>query len=164
MTSPDVDIADDAAADDRVTLEAAAVRLLAAREHSRYELDNKLRRRGYAADSIDEVLCDLEQRELLSDQRYADAYLRQRTRKGYGPLRIRAELAERGVSAQHIETAMHSAGVAWDRLLDEVAVARYGADDVVDYRTLAKRARQLQQRGFPSGMVRRYLDRLRIVD
>ena len=43
----------------------------------------------------------------------------------------------------------------------EAAVRKFGDTPAGDMRTLAKRGRYLEQRGFPISLVRRYLDRVR---
>jgi regulatory protein len=142
-------------------VESAAVRLLAGREHSRQELARKLAIRGYPAGLIDRVLDDLARRRLLSDERFAELYIAQRSRKGYGPLRIRAELAERGVAGELASGWLAKADVDWDGLLADLALRRFGEGPAADQRELGRRGRFLEQRGFPIALVRRYLDQSR---
>ena len=78
--------------------EQAAIRLLAPREHSRLELRRKLLKRDHAPDVIEEVLQRLEEHGLLSEERFVEQYIAMRKRKGYGPVRIRQELRERGIN------------------------------------------------------------------
>ena len=75
--------------DEATAIEHGALRLLASREHTRLELQRKLARHHDEA-QIDPVLDDLERRRLLSDARFAENYVSQRSRRGYGPLRLRA--------------------------------------------------------------------------
>jgi regulatory protein len=49
----------------------------------------------------------------------------------------------------------------WADVLAEAAARKFGDAPVGDMRTLAKRGRFLEQRGFPISLVRRYLDRVR---
>jgi len=149
--------------DDAAAVETAAVRLLAVREHTRFQLERKLRDRGHPSAAIGEVLDELERQNLLSDERFVESYLQQRVRKGYGPLRIRAELAERGAPESAIDQGLRSADVDWQAQLDRVAERRFGCDAEIDRSALAKRGRHLQQRGFPVSLVRRYLNRLRVI-
>jgi regulatory protein len=146
--------------EDATVVETAAVRLLASREHSRYELEQKLRRRGHAPDLLASTLDDLQHRGLLSDERFVAGYVQQRVRKGYGPLRLRAELSERGVADAVIEQGLEVAAIDWQALLNHVAERRFGADDPADRNALVRRARHLEQRGFPISLVRRYLNGL----
>lgn len=77
--------------------EAIALRLLARREHSRAELELKLRQRGLPGEVIAPVLDDYEARGWLSDERYAEILVRQRLETGHGPLRVRADLQQKGI-------------------------------------------------------------------
>ena len=56
-------------------LRSRAIKLLARREHSRVELARKLGRYG-SEDDIQTVLANLQTCGLLSDARYAEAYVR----------------------------------------------------------------------------------------
>ena len=140
--------------------EAAAVRLLASREHSRHELEQKLRRRGHAPDLLAATLDDLQQRGLLSDERFVAEYVQQRARRGFGPLRLRAELSERGVTDAVIEQGLENAALDWQALLLHVAGRKFGDGDPTDRNALMRRGRHLEQRGFPISLIRRYLNGL----
>ena len=147
--------------DEAAEVELAAIKLLALREQSRHELRRKLKARHADLDLVDVVLDDLEQRGLLNDERFAEAYVEQRSRKGYGPLRIRAELAERGIGHETVGRWLDEGPYDWDEILAEAALRKFGETPAVDMRALGKRGRFLEQRGFPLSLVRRYLDRVR---
>lgn len=147
--------------DPAATVEIAAVRLLSIREHSRHELRRKLRARRHDSDLIERVLDDLECRNLLSDARFVESYVTARSRKGYGPLRIRAELTERGVAMDVVGDWLDRGEIDWSELLADVAGRKFGDRPADDLRDLTRRARFLEQRGFPVSLVRRYLDRRR---
>jgi len=147
--------------DESIAVELTAVKLLAGREHSRQELRRKLNSRHADADLIEAVLDDLERRGLLSDERFAKAYVDQRSRKGYGPLRIRAELAERGIGGEDAAQWIDEGPYDWSEVLEDAAGRKFGDSPAGDMRALAKRGRFLEQRGFPISLVRRYLNRVR---
>ncbi len=144
--------------DDATAVELTAVKLLASREHSRYELRRKLVARHPDGALVDAVLDDLTGRCLLDDERFAESYVAQRTRKGYGPVRIRAELAERGIEGALAECWLEAASDRWTELLADVAHRKFGDAPAEDMRALSKRGRFLEQRGFPVSLIRRYLD------
>jgi regulatory protein len=152
---PDGEVANDAA----TSLEAAAIRLLASREHSRAELARKLATRFGRSALVEDVLDGLQSRELLSERRFVEHYIAQRHRKGFGPLRIRAELSERGVSDEQVESGFDVAAIDWEDALSAAAEQKFGAAPAADRRSLARRGRFLEQRGFPISLIRRYLDR-----
>jgi regulatory protein len=147
--------------DDALAVELTAVKLLAGREHSRQELRRKLKSRHFDRDRVESVLDGLEQRGLLSDERFVEGYVDQRSRKGYGPLRIQAELAERGIAREIAATWIDEGPYDWNQIMTEAAERKFGGSSAGDMRALAKRGRFLQQRGFPISLVRRYLDLVR---
>jgi regulatory protein len=131
---------------------ATAVGLLARREHSVKELVAKLASRGVGAELIEPVLRRLINERLQSDERYAEVYLRQRSAKGYGPVRIRVELQERGVDEAVISTQFRQAEdedeVDWFALAAEAYAKKFGGRPIADIKERAKRVRFLQYRGF----------------
>ena len=135
----------------------AGLGLLARREHSVTELRTKLASRGYAPDEIGGALEELVERGLLSDQRFADAFLRSRRERGQGPLKIRAQLMQRGVRSELIDAALNGAGVDWDRCAQAARSSRFGETPPADTAQRAQQARFLQARGFSSGQVARAL-------
>ena len=82
-----------------------ALSMLARREHSGAELRAKLAAQGFPSDIIDDALSDLNRSGWLSDERFVEAFVRVRSERGYGPVRIRAELRERGIDDEL--TAVH---------------------------------------------------------
>ena len=127
-----------------------AMNLLARREHLRRELEIKLRKRfGSELESeIAEVLDLLEAENLLSDARFTDAYIRQRSAKGYGPERIRQELRQKGVGDSLLEDAMAAAEIDWVALARDVRIKKFGADAPDDFPEKARQLRFLNYRGF----------------
>lgn len=74
-----------------VDLRRGAMDLLARREHSRQELQLKLGRRfDVEPEIISRVVDQLAREGLQSNQRLAEAYLRYRSNRGQGPLKIKA--------------------------------------------------------------------------
>ena len=133
------------------------MRLLASREHGRVELARKLVARGHDAAAVERVLDGLQRRRLLSDARFAEQYVAMRMRRGFGPLRIRAELRERGVDPEEAAAALDDGGHDWRALLGEVRARRFGDRPPTERAEQARQARFLVQRGFPEGLVRALL-------
>lgn len=134
-----------------------AVRLLSRREHSCFELRRKLKTRGINQGIIDETLSSLRGEGLLSDERFTESYVRVRINKGFGPLRIRTELAELGVSDEMIAQYMVHDDEFWFESAIVVRNKRFGEEKPEDVKAWSKQARFLQQRGFNTGMVRKIL-------
>jgi len=133
------------------------MRLLAHREHSRAELRRKLQARFPNSDAIEPVLEGLEERGYLNDERFVEEYLTSRRRKGYGPLRIKAELRERGIGQDLITRHLTEDDAEWYRLMQQAAASKVGGSPDFNRKTQQKAARFLEYRGFPASMIRRYL-------
>ena len=131
----------------------AALRLLARREHSLRELRTKLSSRGYEAGEIGRTLDQLAGRDLVSDERFAEAFLRSRLERGQGPLKIRAQLSERGVGAPLIDSVLNEAEIDWDRRAATARSRRFGERPPGDREEMARQARFLRGRGFSEGQV-----------
>jgi len=132
---------------------ATALRLLARREHSELELRHKLIGRSFTDTIVDAVVIQLLDQGLLSDQRFAEVYARGRFERGYGPLRIRAELRERGVSGDLTEQNLAELSRSWVESASQQRSKRFGRQFPGDYRERAKQMRFLQQRGFTSDQI-----------
>jgi regulatory protein len=140
-------------------IEQAALRLLATREHARLELTRKLAARGYGAADIAAVLTRLTALGALDEARFAQLYVAERARKGFGPVRIRAELYERGVADEIIISALHPMSNDWPVLIARAHDRRFGPDlpgEAADY---GRRGRFLAGRGFPPELIHRFLRR-----
>src|SRR5476649_1755150 len=98
--------------DTPVAIRRTAMDLLARREHGRVELTRKLRQRGALPELIEPALDRLTEEGLLSESRYLESFVSYRARSGYGPLRIREELGQRGLQRSDIEQALR----VWDQL------------------------------------------------
>lgn len=128
--------------------------MLARREHSRLELSQKLGKK-FSGDSIgtqtiEEEILKLEQKGLQSDARLAEAFIRARTSKGQGPVKIRAELRNKGVSDQDMSRAFQECSPDWFALAQEVAEKKFGPgfERQKDMKEKSRVARFLGQRGF----------------
>jgi len=106
---------------------------------------------------VEAVLDGLAQRRLQSDARYAEQYVEPRATRGYGPVRIRAELRERGIDAAVIDEWLDERDPVWRERLAEVARKRFGASGPADFRERARRARFLEYRGCGADLIRRVL-------
>jgi regulatory protein len=107
---------------------------------------------------VGEVLDDLVEHGLLSEARMAEVYVAERLRKGFGPLRVRHELREKGLSDDLIEPHLSLADERWAELMTDAAAKKFGGAPARDGKELARRARFLEYRGFPADLIARYLD------
>lgn len=131
-----------------LSAKSVAVRLLSRREHSAFEIRDKLLKRDFDSEEIDRVIIELQQGGWLSDERFAEAYIRMRQLKGFGPVRIAMELNERGVKEHIVDDYLHADDDSWRQTLEQQYRKKYKDKPIDDYNDKAKRIRFLQYRGF----------------
>ncbi len=102
------------------------------------------------------MLEQLRESGLQSDDRYTENYIASRTQRGKGPIRIRAELRERGVDETLIDAYLQTYDDLWPSLMRQVHDQKFGAKPTTDRKTLAKKVRFLEYRGFPSELIQRF--------
>ncbi|MEK1906609.1 MAG: regulatory protein RecX, partial [Pseudomonas sp.] len=78
-------------------------------------------------------------------------------RAGYGPLRIREELSQRGLLRPAIEQALAESGIDWSEQLRELWLRKFAGELPVDMRDKAKQGRFLAYRGFSQEQIGRLL-------
>ncbi|MEM7503971.1 MAG: regulatory protein RecX [Pseudomonadota bacterium] len=108
---------------------------------------------------VDEVLDRLAASGTQSDERFRAAYVRVRVARGYGPLKIAAGLAERGVDTAG-EWLVDDEPPDWPSLCTQLWERRFGAPPD-SRRAWERQARFLAGRGFPESVVRRTVPRWR---
>lgn len=99
-----------------------AVGYLAARDHSRHEIEQKLTQAGYRPCTVEMVLYKLEKEHLLNDASFARQWVEARSTRRLGKNRIAQELRRKGVSAEEAEEAL-SAIDEEDQLSGAIALA-----------------------------------------
>lgn len=134
-----------------ISLRRSAMDYLARREHSFSELLNKLSEKypGFDRDEqIHPVLAKLKEQNLQSDERFVESYVRFRKNKGFGPVKIDAELYHKGVSRTLVSESIDAAGNNW---LEQTRLAfnkKYADPDLASIREKQRYMRFLSQRGF----------------
>ena len=94
-------------------MRAFAYRLLGRREYSIVELGNRIRQKWPEAEDVGELVGQLAGENLVSDERYAEAYTRSRVQRHQGPLKIRAAMRGKGVPDSIIAAAMEAEADNW---------------------------------------------------
>ena len=143
--------------EDLTAIRRSAMDLLARREHGRVELTRKLRQRGACPEMIDIALDRLTEEGLLSESRYLESYIRYRARSGYGPLRIREELNQRGLSRGDVEEALRESEITWQEQLKDTWQRKFSGRMPEDLKERARQGRFLSYRGYSLEMISRLL-------
>ncbi len=137
-------------------LRERALRLLARREHSRFELSRKLERAGFAPADIAQLLDQFEAKNWLSDQRFAESYVADHRARA-GSIKLAYDLRQRGVPDSIIEAMLaenrdsehERARTAWQK--------KFGAAPA-DATEKARQIRFLQSRGFTLDIIRHVIN------
>lgn len=135
-----------------------ALALLVRREHSKPELTRKLLARGIAKEDAVAAVGKMAQAGWQDDARFACSLARTRIGAGYGPLRIRAELANHGLGGDVIEAAFAALAEAgdddWLSRAHDLVQRRFGMSAEATMALQRKAADFLIRRGFDSDSVR----------
>jgi len=126
----------------------AAMNLLARREHSQQELHRKLVNKGFESTDIKPALATLAKQGLLSDERFTEAFINSRLKRGSGPIKIAMELQQRGISDELVAQYLDERDTQWAESAVAVRLKRFGAALPKDFTERARQMRFLQYRGF----------------
>ncbi len=121
---------------------------LARREYGQAELIRKLTGKGFRPDVAEEAVARLAGEGLQSDQRFAENFAQSRINQGKGPVRIRLELGQRGISEAAVDSALDEMVVNWTELARQIRVKKFGRAKPADFKEKARQMRFLQYRGF----------------
>ena len=119
---------------------------LSRREHSSREIFKKLSPRVESKELLEEEIEKLKADGLLSDERFAESYFQSRKNRGYGPLRIRNELKQRGVGDQIFFPLSNE--IEWSKLALEALKKKVRGDMPTETKEILKLKRFLNYRGF----------------
>jgi|TARA_B100001564_G_scaffold340977_1_gene335154 regulatory protein len=121
--------------------------LLSRREHSRKEIKEKLLLRYENTEQINVVLEKLVSNNLINDSRFAEAYVLNRKRKGFGPKKIIFELISKGVKESIANEVVEIEG-GWIEAARSAFKKKYKDDQNIETKEKLKQKTFLQNRGF----------------
>ena len=134
-------------------LRERALRLLARREHSRFELARKLGQAGFAQHDIGALLDEFEGKNWLSDRRLAESYVADHRAKA-GSIKLAHELRQRGVADSIIEAVLRTQRDSELERAHDVWKKKFKAAPA-DAAEKARQVRFLQSRGFTPDIAHR---------
>lgn len=138
-----------------LSLKGRALRYLAAREHSRAELERKLAPHEETPGQLAQVLDDLQAKDFISEARVVESVINRRSSR-LGASRVRQELQAKGLDSARINEAIAGLqSTEYERAL-ELWRRRFG-ELSTDPKVKARQARFLMSRGFAGGIVSRIL-------
>ena len=137
------------------SIRVVAMDLLSRREHSVYELTRKLKQREFEIDEIDAAIATLQQDNLQSDSRFIESIVNSKINAGFGLIKIKYELRQKGISDDLVDDYFSGLEVDWNLRMAEQRIKKFGEAIPVEYKEKMKQARFLQNRGFSPGSVMR---------
>jgi regulatory protein len=100
------------------------------------------------------VLDELENENLLSEDRFIASFIRSRSAKGYGPLKICAQLGKHGIDHNRIRSNEEWQEMLWQERVISARIKRFGETIPQEKEERLQQARFLQQRGFTTDQIR----------
>ena len=135
------------------SLKGRALRLLSQREHSRSELERKLKPFEETPGELADALDFLQAKDFINEQRVVDSVVNNRSRK-LGASRVRQELQAKGLPAEAIAEAVQEMRGTELARAREVWQKKFG-EPPADPAARLKQVRFLVSRGFALEVVRR---------
>jgi regulatory protein len=125
-----------------------ALELLVRREHSRRDLKRKLGLRGADPEEVAAAVDKLTDLGYQDDSRFAASFARDRAAAGYGPVRIRQELAGHGLDRDQVDIALAACERDWPELAKLQITRRFRPAELEDPARRRKALDFLLRRGF----------------
>jgi len=127
---------------------------LAMREHSRQEIYNKLKKKPFSEGvDLDLLLNELEEKDYLNEDRFLESYIRSRSQRGYGPVKIKHELKQKGLSDSQISSFITDCNIEWYELANSQRIKKFGDELPQEYKDKVKQMRYLFNRGFSTEQI-----------
>ncbi len=137
----------------KLSLKGRALKLLAAREHSRSELEKKLASHEEVPGELAQALDELQAKGFISEQRVVESVLHRRAAR-LGTGRVKQELQAKGISAEVMADAIDALRSTEMERAREVWRKKFG-EPAADAAGRAKQMRFLAARGFGADAIRR---------
>ena len=136
------------------SLKGRALRLLGAREHSRAELERKLKAHASEPGLLASALDELQAKGFIDEQRVIESVLHRRSDK-LGAARIRQELQRKGLDPDAVANAVATLQVSEVERAHAVWRKKFGAAAAISASERGRQMRFLASRGFSSDAIRR---------
>jgi regulatory protein len=139
----------------KLSLKGRALRLLAAREHSRAELEKKLAAHEESPGELGRTLDELQAKGFIDERRVVESLLHRRAAR-LGTGRLRQEMQAKGIGAQAMADAVQALRSTEVDRAREVWRKKFG-EPAADAAGRAKQMRFLASRGFGAEAIRRVI-------
>lgn len=130
------------------SIRQTALDLLARRDYTKHELQQKLLRKKFPLVDIHTTLEKLSADNLINEARFVESYIRSKHSQGYGPLRIRLALREKGIADDMIAAGLEKNTHEWRIAAEQAWKKRFKNQLPQNMRERAQHIRFLLYRGF----------------
>ncbi len=138
-----------------LSLKGRALRYLAAREHSRVELERKLAPHEETPGQLAQVLDELQAKDFISEVRVVESVINRKAGR-FGAARVRHELLGKGLASDVVAEAMDGLRATELARAREVWRKKFG-EPALDAAGRGKQMRFLASRGFGGDVIQRVL-------
>lgn len=128
-------------------LRHAALRWLARRDYSHYELEQKFQRKNVDPALIENAMTVLVHEGWINDERFTENFIYSRRSHGYGPERIQLELLNRGIAETIIHANLNLKDPTWQETAQKLW-EKYFQHPPKTPQDWLKQARFLSNRGY----------------
>ena len=132
--------------DEPKTIRLKIMDFIARREYSSKEIYQKMSRRVEYKEMLEDSIDQLVKEGLISDERYAESYFQSRKNRGFGPLRIKNELKQKGVNESLFNEIQE--GTDWSVLAMNVLQKKVRGKFPEEQKDVLKLKNFLNYRGF----------------
>lgn len=149
-------------AEDLVAIREACFRYLSRRDHSSFELKQKVKKKGYKEIDVELVIKNLSESGYINDEKFAAKFVEEKTELNqWGPKKIKSHLYKKGVARKIIGNVLsHKTD---DLQLQHICVdlvmkrKRHFLRETDDYKRKQKIYRYLAGRGFSGSVIKKSL-------
>lgn len=118
------------------------MQMLARREHSVFELTQKLNTKEFESCDIEAAIATLIAQDYQNDERFTTDFIQMRFNQGKGPIKIGIDLRQRGIEQFDLS------GFDFYTLACKIRERKFGQEVPSGFKEKAKQQRFLQSRGF----------------
>jgi len=145
---------------------SSACRMLAIREHSKKQIAEKLAKKGFASETIQTALVYLIDENWLSESRFCSSFIRSKSAKGHGLMRIETELRQQNISQDCIGQTLLEDPVDWQNVCEQALLKKIRAYSMTDKKLIkqdfnrrVKLEKFLRYRGFSAEEIKTAVNR-----
>lgn len=152
-------------AEDLVAIREACFRYLSRRDHSSFELKEKVGKKGYSKNDIDQVVQNLANKGYLNDESFAIKFVEEKTELNqWGPKKIKSHLYKKGIDRKIIENVLsqQTDDLQQQQICVDLVLKRkrHFLREEDAYKRKQKIYRYLAGRGFSGSVIKKSLPRI----